>query len=82
VLTAKLYDNEEYEKSLRRRFEDAVVGDEDQNSGHQEFARTMYHRCMWILRGSLKSSQKKQPEDSSQKMSIIYALMEIERACE
>ncbi|KAJ5478969.1 hypothetical protein N7530_004478 [Penicillium desertorum] len=58
VLTAKLYDNEECEKSLRRRFEDAVVGDEDQNSGHQEFARTMYHRCMWILRGSLKSSQK------------------------
>jgi hypothetical protein len=34
VLTAKLRDKEEYEKSLRQRFEDAVVGDEEPNSGH------------------------------------------------
>jgi hypothetical protein len=34
VLAAKLHDKEEYEKSLRQRFEDAVLGDEEQNSGH------------------------------------------------
>ena len=34
VLAAKLHDKEEYEKWLRQRFEDAVLGDEDQNSGH------------------------------------------------
>ncbi|KAJ6188521.1 hypothetical protein N7519_003429 [Penicillium mononematosum] len=34
VLTAKLHDKEEYEKSLRQRFEDAVASNEDQNSEH------------------------------------------------
>lgn len=32
VLAAKLHDKEEYERSLRQRFGDAIVNDDDQDS--------------------------------------------------
>ena len=34
VLAAKLQGKEEYEKTLRQRFEDAVVSEDDPDSGH------------------------------------------------
>lgn len=34
VLAAKLRDKEEYEKTLRQRFEDAVINEKDRDSEH------------------------------------------------